>query len=674
MADLLIELGCEELPAAEIPRLTQDFSRMIAEFLASARIDYAKNNLKIFSTPRRLTALCTGLALHQAEVQVVREGPKVGALFDFKQEPTAAAKGFARACNIDVDTLLAGVDSKNLTERIKATVIDSGQPTLEYLADKLPALLTSWSGYKFMRWGIGKHSFIRPLQNLVIMLDSEVVPCSVFGIAAGSHILGHRVHCPGGINLQHPADYQSLVGKDGYIIPGYIERESEVVAELQAAVGANEVVEDNPDLVVEVTNLVEYPQVLRGEFAKKYLTLPAAVLHEVINNQQKCFLVYSREGKIVNSFLMVANLQSKDPELVVRGNQKVVSARLNDAEFFIRRDADYTITKLQQMLEDVVFHPKLGSMADKSRRIAEIAVGFAAKFGVNPDICQRAAELAKCDLVTHTVQEWPSLEGVFGGYLLAENGEDIKVSSAVIEHVKPRNAQDSLPQSHAGLLLAFADRLDSALSFASLGLWPKSDKDAYGMRRIALALARLLVALGGEHAIDVVLAECGGELASADRERLGDLIRERHSQMQVDKYGSLEWVMVNLAMRPYVPVVVEARLKAMAKFQGEPEAEDYWAVVKRVDNFLKGCVVKKANWSELPGSDPAELMLGYRVLAVREEMRDWRVDLDFYPIYKLIAGLRGKVDDYFDNVLINVDDKKLRENRQALAVEISSIF
>ena len=465
---------------------------------------------------------------------------------------------------------------------------------------------------------------------------------------------------------------------EGYVNVAVDARQMDIKQQLEQQLAGGEQLEHNPELLQEVTHLVEYPKVLRGRFDQAYLRLPAAVIHEVINQQQKCFLVYDADQKLVNGFLIVANFKSNAPDAVIEGNQKVVQARLSDATFFVDRDLQKSPDDFNQQLSEVIFHPKLGSVAEKVARVTRLAEHFAPLCKADRDQAAKAGQYLKFDLVSQTVQEWSKLEGVFAGFMLSQAGFAPEVSQAVAEHVQPKGAHDPLPSSVLGQLMALVDRLDSLVGFAALGVWPKADKDAYGMRRLALAVARLISELKLDLSflqIVAVAVEAYGQLAqSVDIEKLVDLVRDRHQYSLVSWHGAEPWLLQFCQAEPYRPAELVVKADAMVVFAKTDAYADFLAVIKRVDNFVKHLDASGSDWQSLPGAAPQEVALGTAVQQAKQAISSHLAEGDYRSVYARIADLRERVDAFFDEVHINVEDATIKQNRLNLVFGLYALL
>jgi glycyl-tRNA synthetase beta chain len=488
--DFLVELGTEELPPRALRGLELAFASGVQAGLAKAGLSHGE--LVSFATPRRLAVWVKRLAARQPDQAIKRRGPPVSASFDSAGQPTRAALAFAESCGAAVDALQKLDEGKGSFLFFIGT--KSGAAATELLPQIVQASLDALPIPRRMHWGSGTAEFVRPVHWLVMLYGKEVLPARLLETIAGNQTQGHRFHAPKPLRISSPAAYQSTLEKRGYVLPDFVERRELIrtrVVEVATSLGGHALISD--ELLDEVTALVEWPVPLAGRFEERFLELPREVLISTLQDHQRYFAVEDEQGRLMPSFITVSNIESRDPSKVREGNERVVRPRLADAAFFWGQDRKQPLAARSEALDAMTFQVKLGSLGDKTRRVRVLA-GQIAAFGVGdrPE-AERAAELCKCDLLTAMVGEFPELQGIMGTYYALADGEPAEVAVAIREHYLPRGAGDELPETHAGLAVALADKLDTLAGIFEIGEKPTGAKDPFGLRRAAIGLLRILI-------------------------------------------------------------------------------------------------------------------------------------------------------------------------------------
>jgi glycyl-tRNA synthetase beta chain len=488
--DLLIEIGTEELPPKALSRLSSAFADQIAKQLQGLNLGFG--DVERFATPRRLAVLVRDLEAAQQDNEKTRLGPAIKAAFDQDGQPTKAAAGFARSCGVDVADLARS--DKDGTEKLAYTVLEKGQATTALIPDLLEPALSQLPIPKRMRWGSSRNEFVRPVHWLVVLFGSEAVPASVLGINSSPATRGHRFHHNSDIPLGNAGAYEAVLRHQGKVIASFDKRR-EMIREqvLQEGDRLNAIAVIDPDLLEEVTNLVEFPVALTGSFEKAFLTVPQEALILAMKSHQKYFYLADSNGKLLPKFITISNIESTDPEQVIKGNERVIRPRLADAQFFYVTDKESPLESRQAALGKLIFQDKLGTVLDKCQRVGELATVIANQVGADPEHCQRAAQLAKCDLLTNMVGEFADLQGLMGSYYAEHDGEPRDVSKAIYEQYQPRFAGDVVPGTLTGSVLAIADKLDSMVGLFGVGQPPTGSKDPFALRRAAIGLLRIIV-------------------------------------------------------------------------------------------------------------------------------------------------------------------------------------
>ena len=504
--DLLIEIGTEELPPKALFNLALAFERGICDGLEKAGLP--ASNARRFATPRRLAVRVDQLPLRQADRRLERRGPALSAAFGPDGHPTKAAEGFARSCGANSVAELQRQETDKGAWLVHVST-EPGAATAELIPAIVESALAGLPIPKRMRWGDRDDQFVRPVHWVVLLFGDAVIPATIMGVQAGRETSGHRFHHPDPIRVTSPADYARQLAADAKVIVGFDERRDVIRAQAESmALQLNGIAVIKPELLDEVTSLVEWPVALAGNFEQRFLDVPAEALISTMQDNQRYFPVVDTHGKLLPHFITITNLESRDPAQVRAGNERVIRPRFSDAEFFWNQDRKRPLAERQEALKHVVFQQRLGTLADKSNRVAALARFIAGYSDSNPDWAERAARLAKCDLLTQMVQEFPELQGIMGRYCALHDQEATEVAQAQEEQYLPRFAGDRLPSSATGRTLALADRLDTLIGIFAIGQPPSGAKDPFALRRAALGVLRILIE--GQIDLDLLAAlECG---------------------------------------------------------------------------------------------------------------------------------------------------------------------
>src|SRR5450755_4529573 len=701
MPDLLLELFSEEIPARMQAKAADDLRRMVTDKLVAEGLVY--EGARAFATPRRLTLTVHGIPARQSDLKEERKGPRVGG-------PEAAIAGFLKA------TGLSSLDQAKIQRDPKkgdfyiALIEKPGRATLDVLAEMLPVIIRTFPWPKSMRWGersarSGALQWVRPLHSIVATFGLEteapdVVKFDVAGIEAGQTTYGHRFMAPAAISVRRFEDYEAKL-LDSKVVLDPQRRKDTILAEAKTLAQAQnyELVEDQV-LLDEVAGLVEWPVVLMGSFDREFLTIPGEVIRATIRNNQKCFVVSDpKTRKLTNKFILTANIEASDGgKAIIAGNERVIRARLSDAKFFYETDLK---TKLEDRLpkfENIVFHEKLGTQGERIKRIERLAAEIAPLVGADVEKAKRAAHLAKADLLTEVVGEFPELQGLMGKYYALAQGEDASVAAASEEHYKPQGPADRVPTDPVSVAVALADKIDTLVGFWAIDEKPTGSKDPYALRRAALGVIRLIL----ENGIKIPLVEIFDAHAERIYEALGRMsvsvgyVSDPWGGKQVQKLSLdllaffVDRLKVQLreqgARHDLVDAVfalegqddllmVVRRVEALGKFLDTEDGKNLLAGTKRASNIL-GIEEKKDNKSYTGAPDTKRLAAGEEkalaeaVTIAKKEASAAVAKGDFAAAMSAMAKLRPKVDAFFDKVTVNVDDKALRENRLKLLNEI----
>ena len=676
--DFLFEIGTEELPPKALRGLSEALEAEFRSLFAKTGLDHGE--LRSFATPRRLALLARDLAGKQPDREIERFGPALAAAYDADGAPTAAALGFARSCGVSVKEL--GSSERQGAAKLCFTKLEPGAATVELLPGMAESALSALPIPRRMRWGSSRTEFIRPVHWAVMLFGEEVVPASILGETAGNVTFGHRFHYDKPIELSCPGDYETALESPGRVIACFERRRetirnlvTEQASRLQARVAIDE------DLLDEVTSLVEFPVALTGEFDKEFLQLPDEALILTLKFHQKCFCLEDESGRLVPNFVTVSNIESLDPKEVVKGNERVIRPRLADARFFFETDKSRSLESRLPELEKAVFQEKLGTIAAKSRRVAALSRHIAESLSVEPDACERAAMLGKCDLVSDMVGEFAELQGIMGSYYARNDGEPESVAAAIFEQYLPRHTGDRLPESDAGRVVALAEKLDTLAGLFAIGQPPTGSRDPFALRRAALGVLRILIEGGLE--LDLVAVIDGAVDAYKEiepepgcRQQLYDFIFDRLRAWYVDAGTDAKIYLCVRALNPASPLDFHRRVEAVADFAGRPEAAALAAANKRVSNLLNkssDAAGKDAVAAELL-SEAAEKQLLLRLKEQSEAVAPLFEAGDYREGLTRLASLRDDVDKFFDEVMVMVDDPSLRVNRLRLLRDLRDLF
>ncbi|MCG6941225.1 MAG: glycine--tRNA ligase subunit beta [Thiohalocapsa sp.] len=675
--DLLIEIGTEELPPTALLRLSESFTEEVRRQFDAHGLTHG--SIESFATPRRLSLLVRELATRQPDREDVRRGPAVKAAFDAEGQPTKAALGFAKSCGVEVSELAREETDKGawLVHRRAET----GQATQDLLPELAANALGKLPIPKRMRWGAGEVSFVRPVQWVCAVFGDKAVPGTLMGVEIGNQTYGHRFHHPQPITIETPTDYAASLRR-AHVEPEFAARRESIYEQVKALAASVDGEASMPsDLLDEVTALCEWPVAVLGHFDEAFLEVPAEVLIETMQQHQKYFSLVGKNGMLLPYFVAVSNIESRSPDVVRAGNERVIRPRFSDARFFWEQDLRVPLGERRETLERVVFQHKLGSVAEKSRRVASVARQIAEMLGYDASLVERAAQIAKCDLVTAMVGEFAVLQGTMGRYYASRSGEDPCVVAAMEEQYLPRQAGDRLPDTECGRVLALADRLDTLVGIFAIGERPTGVKDPYGLRRAAIGVLRILIEtplaldLRGllNDAAAAFPAEIQASLAVPDAYAY---IMERLRGYYAEQGVGADAIEAVMAVDASVPSDFDKRVRAVTDFAGLEAASALSAANKRIANILKKSDVEAGHVAVAQDllSEPAERALADQVEALRERITPMLKLGDYSAALTALAELRADVDRFFDDVMVMAEDSSLRANRVALVQAVGELF
>lgn len=675
-SDFLFEIGTEEIPARMAAKAAADLGRLFEKELEGVRL--GAQRVETFCTPRRLVLHATGIPVRQEDRVTEKKGPATKVAFDDDGNPTKAGLGFARSQGLGVAELetvdLGGV------EYLFARKEETGAETITLLPALLESILNSVRFPKSMRWGALKQAFVRPVHWLLPLFGAEVVPLVFAGAKSSNHTFGHRfMGQKGRLEVKDARDYSRTMEENHVVFSPARRKEKirEDSADLAASLGL-ELIEDEA-LLDEVVHLIENPVVATGGFDEKYLVMPQEVLITSMAYHQK-FFAFRKGEKLANRFLVVNNTQAMDMNLVVRGNERVLAARLEDALFFFNEDRKQELESFVEDLSGQTFLAGLGSMKDKSQRLSSLAGRLAAAlFPGAEDAAARAGLLCKADLATAVVGEFPALQGIMGREYAAMGSEDAAVPVAIFEHYLPRFAGDELPQTEAGLALALADRLDTLVGCYSLGLVPTATKDPYALRRAALACVRMLAEKGVTAAGLTELVQLAvdnyGDVIDIDREKLAaDILGFVQGRLRHWLAGDHATEMVDACLAPGCerPYEVLQKVLAAEPLRAHENYEDLIQPFKRVINITRDH--DAGTFDPELMTEAAEVALWEAFVPLREKVSEGLAQCCFTDVLAILLGAKPLIDRYFDEVMVMCGDEKQRNNRLAMLGEIGELF
>lgn len=708
-ASLLVELLTEELPPKSLKRLSEAFRDAVYEALGGLAFLTPDSRAQAFATPRRLAVRVTSVLARQPDRVMERRGPAVAAGLDAAGKPTAALFGFARSCGVEPAKLerQAGEKGEYFVHRSK----QKGEPLGKHLADAVEASLKKLPVAKLMRWGAGEAQFVRPVHGLVLLHGGKVVPGSVLGVKSGSKTLGHRFLSRGTVAIPNAEKYEDVLRR-AKVIADFDERreairratkreaakrkahaflprdwtgsegngDSEMMRRVRIA---QWILGNNEELLDEVAAIVEWPTVYAGDFDPAFLAVPPQVISLSMQKNQKYLALLSPEAELLPAYLVVSNIETRRPQQIVRGNERVLRARLADARFFYESDRKTSLAARAPRLTSVVYLHKLGSQLDRVERLRRIAVSIAEQLNLSSEQVEhadRAAFLCKADLVSDMVGEFPELQGVMGAYYAAHDGEAAEVARAIESHYRPRHAGDGVPLGAVSLCLALADKLEAIVGIYGIGHVPTGDKDPYALRRHALGAARILIERALALDLTVLIGAVrnvfpAGVLSEKVADEVYDFVLDRVRPYLRERGFRPDEIEAVLSLRPGRLDLAVKRLEALQAFRRLPEADALAAANKRIRNILR-----QAGGAPTIAVDPAllreeaERALAHEVSARRAEVEPLFAAGDYAAALKRLAALRGPVDLFFDEVMVMADDEALKRNRLALLESLSRLF
>lgn len=674
--NFLAEIGTEELPPKALKKLATAFAENVENELNQAGLAFDK--VEWFAAPRRLAVKVLSLAESQPSKAVEKRGPAVSAAFDAEGKPTKAAEGWARGCGITVEQAERIATDKG--EWLVHRAVIEGQPTKNLLVGIIDKALAGLPIPKTMRWGDKSEQFVRPVHTVTLLFGSDLIEGEILGVKSGRTIRGHRFLGEREFTIENADQYPQLLKERGSVVADFNERKALILAKSQEkATALGGVADIEEDLLDEVTSLVEYPNVLTAKFEERFLAVPAEALVYTMKGDQKYFPIYSKDGKLLPHFIFVSNINPEDPSKIIEGNEKVVRPRLTDAEFFFKTDLKQKLEDQLPRLETVLFQQQLGTLRDKTARIEALAGEIAKQIGADETKAKRAGLLSKCDLMTNMVFEFTDTQGVMGMHYARHDGEDEEVAVALNEQYMPRFAGDNLPNSLVACSVALADKFDTLTGIFGIGQAPKGSADPFALRRAALGSLRIIVEKNLPLDLTDLVAKSaqlfGDKLTNKNVvEDVVDFMLGRFRAWYESEGIAVDVIQAVLARRPTKPADFDARVRAVSHFRELDSAEALAAANKRVSNILAKADIAIGDIDVSACVEPAEKALAEAVIALKAEVQPLIAQGDYTAVLDKLANLRQPVDSFFDSVMVNAEDQKLRQNRLAILSTLQGLF
>lgn len=686
MSTILFELGCEELPPKSLKSLRDALQASVTEQLNDAEISF--ESIKAYAAPRRLAIQIQGISDKQPDRTEQKRGPAIKAAFDSDGNPTRAAMGFAKGLGIEASELMTINTDKGDYVGFEQTI--HGQATTELLPAIFQTALDNLPIAKRMRSGASRNEFVRPVQWAVLMQDDAVINAIIQGHQTGTQTRGHRFHSPDYHEIAHANDYEQLL--DGLkVVVDFDKRQMLIKNQVKALadeVNADPIVPQ--DLLDEVTALVDFPIALRASFEVRFLQVPQEALISTMQADQKYFCLTDKAGKLQPYFIFITNIESKDPNQIIEGNEKVVRPRLADAEFFFLQDQKQPLFALTESLKTRVFQDKLGTIWEKSERIAKLAAFIATLMqqqgqDISVDETARAGILSKADLASSLVGEYPELQGIAGTYYARLDGETEAVAASLEEQYLPKFSGDVLPQTPIGICLALADRLDTLVGIFAIDQAPTGSKDPFSLRRSAIGILRILIEKQLPINLVALVEQAIKGYSTADGSKItkmGDtftqvmaFLNSRYRAMYTEQGVSVDTIQAVQAINPHMPLDFDQRIRAVQAFSALPQASMLADSNKRVANILaKSEAVVADTVDEALLSEPAEKNLHSNVRQAQTAVKPLLEQADYTQVLQTLASLDEPLTQFFDGVMVNSEDDALKNNRLALLKQVRALF
>jgi glycyl-tRNA synthetase beta chain len=674
--NLLIEIGTEELPPKSLAKLALAFRDNIQT--AFTDNDLTFNQVNCYASPRRLAVIVEGLSEFQADNHVEKRGPAVSAAFGEDGEPTKAAQGWARSNGIEVSQAERLKTDKGEWLLFQAQV--KGQAISQLLAEMVEKALKGLPIPKPMRWGTKSTQFIRPIHTITMLYGSDLIQGKVLDVSSARLVKGHRFHSDAPFELDNANNYLDQL-QQHFVIADHGHRKAMILEQIQdLAKKENAVADIDEDLLEEVTSLVEWPVALVANFEESFLAVPKEALIYTMKDDQKYFPLLDTNGQLKSRFIFITNIESKDPQTIISGNEKVIRPRLADAEFFFNTDKKQTLESRLESLKTVLFQKQLGTVYEKSVRIASMAKSIATMLGADQEAAYRAGLLCKTDLMTNMVMEFPDVQGVMGMHYARVDGEAEAVVLAQNEQYMPRFAGDNLPTSSVSLCVALADKIDTLVGIFGIGQTPKGDKDPFALRRASIGVLRIIVEkslpLDLVDLVDASIATFGDKIKTYELQtKVVDFVLARFKAWYAEQGIATGVVQAVAANRPTRPADFAARVEAVKSFNTLESAEALAAANKRVANILaKNAFTEELSLNKALLQEPAEIALASSLESVESRIQPMLDQSDYTSALVVLAELRQPIDAFFENVMVMAEDESIKRNRLTLLSRLRGLF
>lgn len=676
--DFLFELGCEELPSAAVKVLSEALQQQVGILLSREALTYRE--LRCYATPRRLAIYVAGLVDKQPPKQLSRKGPLVASAYDVNKQPTPALIGFAKSCSVSPQQLIIKATDKG--DAFFYEVEQPGQRTEQLMPALIQEAFAHLPIAKPMRWGSGDSEFARPVHWLVMLYADNPLPFKMYDITNGNVTYGHRFLAPAAIVVTHASQYESLLS-DAKVIADFSQRRSAIQQQIiDLAVSCDSQAIVPPELLDEVTSIVEWPRGLLAQFDKRFLEIPKEVLIASMQAHQKCFALENQNGTLCNYFITISNIDSKNPKQVIAGNERVMHARLSDAAFFYEQDRKRPLASYIDATKSVIYQTQLGSLFDKTQRMLQSLLGLVAPMSLDLQEVTCATSLSKCDLLSGMVGEFPELQGVMGRYYALAEGASIAVAAALEEQYLPRFSKDHLPQTALGTALSLVDRLDTLVGIFLIGGKPTGMKDPFKLRRHALAVARLLVHASMPLSLDGLIDSAWQAYPDAMRStpdlklEIKQFILERLYAYYETQDIRAELVGAVLAKQNDCLSDFSQRLLAMVDFITYPEAQRLSSACKRAHNILQTVpnIHESRAVDESLLCEPAEQDLFRQVIEQESHIAKACQEANYITALRGLAEFDIPLNTFFETIRVMVEDHTLQNNRIALLQRLLSLL
>ena len=674
--NLLIEIGTEELPPKSLAKLALAFRDNIQT--AFTDNDLTFNQVNWYASPRRLAVIVEGLSEFQADKHVEKRGPAVSAAFGEDGEPTKAAQGWARSNGIEVSQAERLKTDKGEWLLFQAQV--KGQAISQLLAEMVEKALKGLPIPKPMRWGAKSTQFIRPIHTITMLYGSELIQGKVLDVSSARLVKGHRFHSDAPFELDNANNYLDKL-QQHFVIADHGHRKAMILEQIQdLAKKENAVADIDEDLLEEVTSLVEWPVALVANFEESFLAVPKEALIYTMKDDQKYFPLLDTNGQLKSRFIFITNIESKDPQTIISGNEKVIRPRLADAEFFFNTDKKQTLESRLESLKTVLFQKQLGTVYEKSERIASMAKSIATMLGADQEAAYRAGLLCKTDLMTNMVMEFPDVQGVMGMHYARVDGEAEAVALAQNEQYMPRFAGDNLPTSDVSMCVALADKIDTLVGIFGIGQTPKGDKDPFALRRASIGVLRIIVEkslpLDLVDLVDASIVTFGDKIKTDELQtKVVDFVLARFKAWYAEQGIATGVVQAVAANRPTRPADFAARVEAVKSFNTLESAEALAAANKRVANILaKNVFTEELSLNKALLQEPAEIALASSLESVEARIQPMLDQSDYTSALVVLAELRQPIDAFFENVMVMAEDESIKRNRLTLLSRLRGLF